>query len=507
MKIKISKIIDYLIFIIAILAIASYITIYISHSKDHSMSSSATLLISFLSFCVGYFGFNIPYIMRHAEDRKNERYRTFKKDTQNVTDIKKLDMYKLLFSFYNKKPPKLHENYKDLKWHYVDKAYLKGILGDLIDNDDEDYYKFPIWMYDEWCLSKNQHFHIKIKKPYEITQSKKSEIVKNNKSLFQKKFNKLSKRYTGYDDFAKWMRKELDALLTNSDTYNLCALNYKDNKLELDFCMCKYKAYININELINKELIFASQEKMGYNSLKARMKYGNYLLNFNENPITIGLNVFTIIKAKAKYYTLIQRRNNEKLSEYPSTTHVVPAGTFQPQPDHQKYYIEQCDLAYTVLREFLEEIFFQDIVREPNNLNSSVFLQRNFKLTNKISIKDKIFRLNDFLKFNKKSLSKGKNYNIIPTSFHIDLTTLKPQISLVLYIDSDELMDVLNSYSIGSEQEGSVEMYELGSKDFKNFIKENLNIEHFTPTGSISLAEGYYCYKNIDTIRKQQLGL
>jgi hypothetical protein len=315
----------------------------------------------------------------------------------------------------------------------------------------------------------------------------------------------IVKRYTNETHFFDFYKKEINSKVYKSVTYDLKKLADEAN-LELEFCVGDYVDYMNFNEVISKETRLIAYQKhhvyrkisISNNMFKARNKYPyKDLLNYLKFPCTIGVNVFTIIKASGKFYTLLQHRKTKELNpEQPNLYHVIPAGTFQPHPfDSNVQLLEQFSLAHTVLRELLEEVFNLDEFRYQDDITARQVIDAPIELTHKTTHDKKTMLLNELIEIDitDKSLNTG-SYQIIPTSYHIDLLPLKPQISCVFYTESDALYDVLDNYIIGSDFEGKAILYELDSDFFKNQIKDLLNIEKFTTTGAIALAEGYYYY-------------
>jgi len=387
-------------------------------------------------------------------------------------------LYDRIYQFYENRKAKLPEEYF---------FYRMGSMNNIGDSSLN--LKVPLLLKKEWTISNNPNFQLY----YELNFTKQNKMIED-------RFSSITKEYTGYNDFMEFMHDEINNELYESETYNLYDLQEKE-MLHLRFCKGSYSDYIRQYEAIGKETIYLYFREM---VKKEKGKVYNYyyrlrnllkdqiVQNYHEYPCSIGLNVFTIIDAGSKFYTLVQDRN-ATLPEHPKLLHVVPAGTFQPHPPiDNKSWEEQFYFEHTIIREFAEEMFDFDVARHPKRKSSENFLNEIMKIDIKGTTVSVNKSIADLLKIDTTDKSyKTGSYKIIPTSFSIDMMPVKPQISFVMHIQNSELCELLIKAALGSEYEGKVKMLEIDSPDFQRFVREHLNVNSFTPTGIIAFEEGY----------------
>lgn len=294
----------------------------------------------------------------------------------------------------------------------------------------------------------------------------------------------------------------------NEITYDLYCINRENNKLQLGFTLGDYKNYVNHGELLR------TKGKFQFNNRNIKItRPFHTILNDQRNKIDmrkvlyeknaympylscVGVNVMTIMKTSEGYQTIIQKRSSNVV-EAPNMFHVSPAGTFQPLSDFDTTFIEeQFSFEYIVLREFIEEIFSMDVAEKntvPNpfdifheKLNGTDFIPGHALLDdNDISLlKQRLFTHNDRLE-------------IKITAFSIDMLTLKPEISAVIYVKEKDVYDSIKKY-IRSNWEGNIKLYRLESTEFRTFLRQYLNVNYFLPAGGLTLIEGLnYFYREI----------
>lgn len=396
----------------------------------------------------------------------------------------------------------------------VDNLYLESCLSvhGNSKNSVRNCARFLCLYANEWCLSKNPAFSITV-----------SYIDEESNQILSPRIEDIVKEYTGFSllfDYFNSFRNESNKLF-ESETYDLTELEGY-NPLNMCFSKGKYSKLINFNEAIARETKFISHRmakltragKTNYPHEKLSKKIltrillskSNYrlrnlypvehLLNYKEYPCSIGLNVFTVLKARSKYFTFIQRRP-PTMAENPGMAHVLPAGTFQPHPaGSNKEWKKQCDFKYTVFRELIEEVFDIEFMQHPEK-PSAIFSPDTL-----IPVKNK--KTKDTVKYEIGELIPIQNdeigdlvgdYILVPTSYSIDLLPIKPQLSFILYFESERLYDILCDCEIGTVSEGKMEICEIDSEEFVELIRDDLNEERFTQTGSIAFAEGYYYFK------------
>ena len=104
-------------------------------------------------------------------------------------------------------------------------------------------------------------------------------------------------------------------------------------------------------------------------------------------------------------------------------------------------------------------------------------------------------RINDNFEIEK--LDQKGALRLIPTAFYIDLLSLKPQVSLFLYFESDKLLDFMAKVPLSNRIEGNANYVEVDSDEFYNIIKDHLFTGNFTHTGIIPFIEGYSYFKKM----------
>ena len=426
-------------------------------------------------------------------------------------------LYRNIFRYYDRDKKRYFPDYK-----YLDYNYFVSCLPFLykLSESQIQLMNFPILFKPQWCLSNNEDFGI--------------ETVYNN----QEKTNDLNERamsamkeYTGETYFFDYFKKRFKNDLFDSQTYDLCSLT-DDNHISMIFSKGSYRQLMNFNEAIARESKYlchmystqippTSDYRLG-KSLRARIFHKSLLsksrfrirnkyplkniLDYKSFPCSIGLNVFTILKAKGRFYTFIQKRPDD-MAENPGMSHVLPAGTFQPHPSNpDEEWSKQCDFKYTVFRELLEEMFDVEFMQKPGSNDATHFVDISIPILDIKTREKKMVPVQDILpiRLDDEGILEGE-FTIVPTSFIIDMVPVKPQVSLVLYFESDYLYDLIQTSIIGSKSEGPMLYYDLDSRAFEEFVKDNLNVTKFTQPGSIAVAEGYHYFrKYINPIHKIQ---
>ncbi len=428
------------------------------------------------------------------------------------------DVYNKIFSYY-----KLYGR-TDLV--IIDKQYLLRCieaLGSTINKeskvkfDKPEHYKFPLICENWWLKSKCPNLLIDNK----LVKTKNDRDVLLSDDKLKKSIKFLNSfQIENYPDFLASIGKEI----WNGRTFDLCFIKRENNKLELHFALGRYFNYVKYNDLIAKELYFHLYIKNNkefskqlqllwlLNRLLLNMLFSKKLtlrdtvpqdqiFNFEGRPVKLGIIVFVLMKKNdEKYCTFIQKREEHQV-EHPGFYNVAPAGAFQPLSVFDKDIIEKQFLfQYTVLREFLEEVYD---LEEADRKNRSADPFNIFKIEKE---KNSGFRPGKLL-LTENEIKEGiplrnDKYEIIQTGFLIDLVSLKPELTVLLHIKDKKVYSESKEKNEGN-WEGQVKEYDIESDDFINFLNENLNINNFSPAGAVALAEGLNYYltriKNPDT--------
>lgn len=423
------------------------------------------------------------------------------KDSITNPSYKLEDLHRHVLKYYEKDKITYLSDFS-----YVNYEYMQSCIPflDELDVPQRDKLKFPILYKKRWTLSGNSNLG--------IGSSFDADFRRPN---LAKNCIPRMNYYSGESYFYEFFNTVRNGRLFNSGTYDLFGMEGGD-QLQLNFCKGHYKDLIDFNEAIGYESKYYSYRRSLWDNvthgnkiiLNCKRKISKWLsssprnyklrklyplkelLSYREYPCSIGLNIFTIFKANAKYYTFIQFRD-PGLAEIPNLDHVLPAGTFQPHPGRDNHeWKQQCSFVYTVFRELLEELFDKDFLKKQSSPEAQEFLFSKFDIVHKRTREVKKISLDDFIHFTSTDNLEGE-FKIIPTSFSIDLISLKPQVSLVLYFESDYLLGIASDYCIGSSDEGLTRLFDVESDTFKEFVISEMNRDCFTQTGSIALAEGY----------------
>ncbi|RPH96207.1 hypothetical protein EHM69_01860 [candidate division KSB1 bacterium] len=154
----------------------------------------------------------------------------------------------------------------------------------------------------------------------------------------------------------------------NGDCYRLLNLQTEDIqpghsvRLQLKFGICKYFDYLNTTEVLAHEYARARDKKHDPDTgssrhYSVRHAIGDWLLELQKRHSGSGLCCLTFIRRPdGRLDALMMDRSRTQVQTAMGTVHVRPAGEFQPLSKSPAHYGEQCDLWWTLLREFAEEV-------------------------------------------------------------------------------------------------------------------------------------------------------
>jgi len=404
-------------------------------------------------------------------------------------------------------------------------------------------YCFPVVSKPEFLLSRNEELRIHFR---QIASPATRTASLEETRTFLDKFD--------IGDFATYLRSN-DRKLWNARTFELSRIESRKNDVTLSFQLGDYYRYVNNNEPCPKELYFhryisqleqfsttvpsrafrqlAPQDvgcvkrtvrKMSRcvsrtlqtlrcsvrgedmsdlvpppNLIRDAIRL-NDLFSAQPRPTCMGISAFVIMnKGNGKYCTFIQKRDSNQV-EYPGCFHVAPAGTFQPLCDFDEETIQkQCALAYTVLRELLEEVFGLEEADRYRGVDPFGIFELNVDVPRR---NGKGFCPGKLLEIGKALEEENHNYRIVPTSFAVDLMTAKPHVSTVLVIKKSELYRQAKRVFKGN-WEGNVKEYDIESDDFKSFLEYNFHVDGFPPVGAVTVSEGmaYYWTHRAELLR------
>lgn len=253
------------------------------------------------------------------------------------------------------------------------------------------------------------------------------------------------------DEYLEW--KRVRQLVTDDPVYRLVEVESLPNgDMRLSFSEGTYEQYISSCEIIYDELLaqlarFPALEELCRTKEGIRRNtdqlYGLWdrlplrqhlapdqqaLTDFKLRCVKIGINVALAFRLSKEqdmkedfWVTLISKRS-PNLAEYPNVYGVIPAGTFQPcyfrqwPAVHNLEQDEEFDLRYTVLREYLEEVFNWGRTKISNLSPKQLLLESK-------EARDLI------------ELAKGGKARFTWTGFAIALETAKVELSCLLSVD------------------------------------------------------------------------
>ncbi|MEF8880034.1 MAG: hypothetical protein V5A64_06565 [Candidatus Thermoplasmatota archaeon] len=482
-------------------------------------------MLEITGFIVSVIGFLITiiiliynYFKTNTYRKKNRLEKIFenvcKSPATNISKYKRT--YNKLFSYYEL------ENTIKNEWNSINVDYFRKNLKGYkikIRRKNDLLYKFPVVYKDGWFKSSNPNLAINIKDP----KIKLEEFNRKNHLLYER-----TKEFLANFDVLRYSEflRSIDKKIWNDVTFDLKNIDKVGDKLELEFIKGCYYNYVDFYELILKELyiyLYTHDDKdnikQEFSELKnllperfiIREKIGTNFDNFNDRPTKIGINIFVLMKMeegvgpdrnKDKYCTFFQKRGSDQI-EFPGFYHVVPAGTFQPLSTFTREIVNrQFNFSYTILRELLEEVYHLDEAdkklrrADPFQIfkmkKGEITVKKNGKEVKESFIPGELLGLSDSTEID----DNNDHYEVIPTGFLIDLTTLKPELTVVLHIKDNKVYQKSKKF-FGGNWEGSIWEVEIGSDNFKNFINEYLNIENFLPAGAVAVAEGINYYNKI----------
>ncbi len=388
--------------------------------------------------------------------------------------------------------------YDDLKdFTIIDAEYYKDILfrhSSFKQLITPSLYHFPLFTYHKWLYSKNPNLTVSIG----LNINKESNSI-NEPDSFLTKLN--------ISDYFEYLLSQ-NLNLWNEMTYDLNSIHRENDQLQLGFTLGNYRNYVNHGELLRTKGKF----QFNYRNKKITRQF-HTILNDQRNKIDmrkvlcpenscmpyascVGVNVMTIMKTGEGYQTMIQKRGSNVV-EAPNMFHVSPAGTFQPLSDFDATFIEeQFSFEYIILREFIEEIFSMDAAQKNTVPNPFDIFHEKLKGTD-FAPGPVLLDDHDISLLKQRKFTQNKRLEIKITAFSIDMLTLKPEVSAVIYIKEEAVYENIKNY-IRSNWEGNIKLYYLESKEFQAFLQQYLNVNYFLPVGGLTLLEGLnYFYREI----------
>lgn len=249
------------------------------------------------------------------------------------------------------------------------------------------------------------------------------------------------------------------------------------------FCPGDYFSFLNTCEYLSYELTKAIvSHKFAYDLIRngdrqALQQVASLLLEqpqmiparANANPFefharatAFGTCTLVIIKHSERPAQFILNFRSLELSETPGLLHVIPAGTFQPKAQNDRFHETEFSFFENIIREFAEELLDDNYVRGDA---PSVF-----DASDMYGDKGKLFR---------KTVIEPNNFEMLYLGMVIDPINLKPEILTVLILHDSLALETSWETQTGSK----LRFYDFTEEQLLDLINESL----FVPTGKAHL--------------------
>ncbi len=395
-------------------------------------------------------------------------------------------------------------------WLRIDRDYFMMLQSAGIVNltaNDETQFKFPLVTKQAWLYSHGGGAFSLNRPLLDRPEKHKSNPLLKASKRFMKRFGEES-----FPIFLKSLGREI----WNAPTYDLCTID--ENGMCLGFVLGDYYGFVSRNELLMRQAYLHCRFSRSYRETLRRAAGVGDLRTANgldgparllkKNPTKMGISSLLIMKKKCGGYAVFLHKRGLKVVEEPDLYHVVPAGTFQPYSAFDRSTIEaQFCFEYTILRELLEEVFDLEAADRGNWADPF----RIFKL--KCGGEGNRFCPGELLVQNE-ALQKASDSNQGPCRFEtclqpsveiritglvFDLVGLKPQLIAVTVVKDPELYDRGHA-ALAANWEAEIKQFNLDEggepgEELQRFLRENLSVDRFLPTGAVALAEGPRFFK------------
>ncbi|WP_405477754.1 hypothetical protein [Streptomyces canus] len=142
----------------------------------------------------------------------------------------------------------------------------------------------------------------------------------------------------------------------DSPVYRLLKVDVADHSsLVMDLCLSRYFEYQDLSESLLYEA--AARHMRGNNRPfegPLRQHLGNPF-DLSRRCALPGINVVTVRVKDSKSFFFMQRRSNKGVGTAFNSTHVAPAGEFQPHTDALPIRRSDLNIWHTIMREYAEE--------------------------------------------------------------------------------------------------------------------------------------------------------
>lgn len=303
--------------------------------------------------------------------------------------------------------------------------------------------------------------------------------------VWKEKRPPIPKSMLGSDIVSALLKRSVNSRLYNGFLYRILEMDGK----KFQFCPGNYFDFLNSCECLSYELTNAIVTHQFAHDIMRMSDQRNYqkvisLLAENDDLIPIrshsdpfdfrsrftafGTCALVVIKRSKKSPLFVLNTRSHQLSETPGLQHIIPAGTFQP--DFQDNRFHQIEFSFTenIFREFTEELL------DDHNLRGDAL---------------PVFNFLDIYSERGKKLRKDvidlKNFDLLYLGLVVDPINLKPEILTVLMLHEAYLKNISGpNLDISWEtQGGALNFYEFTEAQ----INKLLTSSPFVPTGKAHL--------------------
>jgi hypothetical protein len=258
-----------------------------------------------------------------------------------------------------------------------------------------------------------------------------------------------------WEGLVERLTRECEVVIEDNPTYRLLSMKNGEG-LCLKFGLGSYKDYVETCEALAWELAWHVRPSIvrrliGHKNTETREKCKETLkkptlkkrskieaLDFSNRSTAVGINVLTVItnpNEGQRDATFLIHHRGKVVAEGIEAFHVIPAGTFQPFHKRDAYHDVEFNIAWTILREFGEEV-----------LNKETIIKTKWSyLDPKAPFEEDEELKKLYLLFQKECV------NLYFLGIGLDCLTLKPEIMILLLINGRTMANVIPRVKRGLE--------------------------------------------------------
>jgi DNA-binding XRE family transcriptional regulator len=257
---------------------------------------------------------------------------------------------------------------------------------------------------------------------------------------------------------------------------------------KMEFCPGDYFSFLNTCEALSYELAdrileteryhdaikTGRQEELGKvasslatnsaNELPLRHKAS--LLSFRSRCTAFGTCALVVVKRTNAPPDMVLYVRSHQLSETPGLTHVVPAGTFQPNCSDNRFHKDEFSFQQNLIREFVEELL------EDKHLRSDPGELTHF---------DNMFigRARQFVDI----IIKAKKFTLLSLGILLDPLNLKPEVATVFLVH-EAFLDQVTQKLYKTWETGNFRIFHFSLHE----LDRKMSDPEFVPTGRAHLS-------------------